>query len=231
MARKVYKFGSNPLINLGGVEDIIAAGGDQYWPTANATTTLVSTSVEDAVGGDGLEEIEVIGIVITNGRFLEVKELVVPTGQSLVTLENEFYRVYRGWGGDVGVDGVNAGAIAIKHGANVLAQINAGDGQTLQATYTIPEFEKQGMFLTGWNVSITKGGNASSVEASLQIRSAPGQSWRTIDRGGTSSLGAPYKEDWGKGLIYLPPGYDVRARVTDCTANATAVHGGIHFAA
>lgn len=226
MGRRVYKFGSNAEVDLGQTEDVIITGGDQYWPAANATTTLVSSSVEDAAGGDGLQLVTVTGIVIIDGKYVEVSEEVVPEGQGVVTLDNEFYRSYLGWGDDVGVTGVNEGNIDIKHGANILARIGAGDGRTLQAMYTVPEVEGRGLHLTGWDLSVSKGGNAAGVEFTLLGRPRPGCSWRTLDRAGISSQGGPYNHHWGRGVHYLAPGWDVRIRVTDCSANDTACHGG-----
>ncbi len=225
MARQVYKFGSLPSLAQSAVADLWVAGGDLYYPADNAETTLLSDSVEDAIAGTGGRSLTVQGIVRDPGPvYREVSEEVVPTGTDLVTLTNQFWRVYRAWVRGVGSGGVNAGDIDIKHGANVLARIGVGDGQTLQAAYTVPEFGRRGLHLLGWLVCPSKGGNVASIQAKLFARK-PGESWRVLDAGGTTSNGAAYSAKWGKRVNYMDPGSDIRIRITDNSANATAIHG------
>ena len=225
MARKIYKFGSLPTLAQSAVADLWVAGGDLYYPADNAETTLVSDSVQDAIAGTGARSLVVQGIVKgTDPIYREVEEEVVPTGTDLVTLENQFWRVYRAWTVGVGAGLVNAGDIDIKHGANVLARIAAGDGQTLQAAYTVPEFRNRGLHLLGWRVTPSKGGNVASIQAKLYAR-RPGESWRVLDAGGATSNGAAYFAAWGKRVNYMEPGSDIRIRITDNAANATAIHG------
>lgn len=225
MARQVYKFGSLPTLALGATADLWVAGGDLYYPAENAETTLLSGSVQDAIAGTGARSLTVQGIVKDAGPvYREVSEEVVPTGEDLVTLTTQFWRVYRGWARGVGSGGVNAGDIDIKHGANVLARIAAGDGQTLQAGYTVPEFGGRGLHLLGWRVCPSKGGQTASIQAKLYAR-RPGESWRVLDAGGATSNGAAYFAAWGKRVNYMEPGSDIRIRITDNVANATAIAG------
>ncbi len=224
MPREVHKFGSLATLASSATAELWSAGGNHTYPADNATTTLVSASAQDAVGGSGIESGVVQGIVRVGADFHEMTEPFVPLGQSVVTLQNEFWRVYRGWGDEVDSGVVNAGIISIKHGSTVIAEIPAGEGQTLMALYTVPEFENRGMRLTGWHFSVAKGGNAAGVECTLYTR-AFGKSWRNRDRAGITSNSVPFSIKWGKG-IYLAPGTDVRIRVTGNTANSTAIHGG-----
>lgn len=227
MPRAVHKFGSLATLAQSATAELWTPGGDITYPAANAVTSLVSASVEDAVGGDGIESGFVQGIVRVGSSFNEITEPFVPTGQSLVTLQSEFWRVYRAWGEEIDAGVVNLGNVDIKHGATVLARIGAGDGQTLMAAYTVPEHEDRGLHLTGWHFSVSKGGNLAGVQCTLFMREF-GRSWRVVDREGITSSSGPFEIRWKKGTtgLYCPPGTDIRIRVTDNTANATAIHGG-----
>ena len=225
MARKIYKYGYLPTLAQSAVADVWVVGGDLYYPAENAETTLLGASVQDAIAGTGARSLTIQGIVKgTDPVYREVTEEVIPTGEDLLTLENHFWRVYRAWVRGVGSGGVNAGNMDIKHGANILARIAAGDGKTLQAAYTVPEFKGRGLHLVGWRIGPSKGGNVASIEAKLFAR-RPGESWQVLDAGGATSNGASYRGDWGKRVNYMEPGSDIRIRVTDNAANATAIHG------
>ena len=225
MARQIYKFGSLGSLAQSAVADLWVKGGDLYYPAANAETTLLGDSVQDGIEGTGGRSLTVVGIVKDAGPvYREVSEEVIPTGTDLVTLTTQFWRVYRAWVRGVGSGGVNAGNIDIKHGANVLARIGAGDGQTLQAAYTVPEFRGQGLHLLGWRVDPSKGGNVAAIQAKLFAR-RPAESWRVLDAAGATSAGAAYFAEWGKRVNYMEPGSDIRIRITDNSANATAIHG------
>ena len=226
MGRRIYKFGSLASLAASATADLWAPGGDITWPADNAETTLVGTDAADAAGGTGAQLAVVDGIVKGSGPVYDrILEEVIPNGNGSRTLANQFWRVSRAYVKDVGSGGVNAAALDVKHGGTVLARIGAEEGQTLQAAYTVPMVQKRGLHLTGWKVTLTKGGNTAAIEVTLFAR-RPGESWRVLDRGGANSIGSFFENHWGRKVNYMAPGSDIRIRITDNTANATAIHGG-----
>ena len=123
---RVYrKFGENP--NASTSKALIwplNSSPDAYpWPTTAQTVDLTSSDPAD----NGM-------IILVQGLNAVGLEISEPTAVGTTTT-NTFYRVYR-----LIVTGttVNAGQIEAKHGADILAVIASGDGQTQQCFGTIP---------------------------------------------------------------------------------------------
>lgn len=166
----VLKFGRNSDSDTG--DDVWDGSAPYPFPSAAATTTLVSDSTNDTAAGTGAQTVVVKGL---DGDGVEVSETVTMDGTDAVTLSTEFWRINFMWNVDCGSGEINAGNIQAKHGATVISQMTASMGRTLQAVYTIPA----GQYgrLEGWRCSTDANASAKLL---LQFR-PEGKGWQTRD--------------------------------------------------
>ncbi len=219
----IRKFGENPNIAIAGTPaDVWDAGGVYTFPLAAAATTIVSDDTNDDDGGTGANTVTVIGQIAGN---VETEETVTMNGTDAVTLTNSFLRVYRAFVATVGSNNTNVGNIQVKHGATVLAQISADEGQTLMAVYTIPDIANafdQGTLKNWWCQASAQTTTVAVV--ALQIRK-PGEAWLAKDKASVAQ-GGSFSNEINE--IY-PSGTDIRIRVLNVTANSTAITGGFYI--
>jgi hypothetical protein len=167
----VRKFGRNEDVDSAAVEDIWDGGGTYTFPSAAAATTIVSDSANDKTASTGALTVNVFGL---DSNWLEVSETVTMNGTDAVTLSNEYLRVHRAYVVTVGSNETNVGNIQVKHGSTVLAQITAGNGQTLMAIYTMA-IAKVG-YVIGYYASVNKK-TTGAADILLKTR-ANGEAWR-----------------------------------------------------
>jgi hypothetical protein len=219
----VHKFGYNADVDAftSTAEDIIAAGGAQYWPAsgvAGASINITSDGAEDDVGGDGALTLTIQGLD-ANGRLQS--ETVIMTGAVAVNPSGTYLRIFRAWVATAGVTGTNEGNITIADGTGTFAYIIAGTGQTLQAAYTIPADYSAG-FLIQWYISIASR-TAAYIEATLRT-CTNGGAWRVQEWIGAHST-VPFVYAYPIPSRY-PPLTDIVATVADASADNLAVSGG-----
>lgn len=227
---RIHKFGETPDIDSTDTNEEVWDGTGAYpWPSANATTTVVSSSGDDAEAGTGAQRIAVYGISIDSGTgdWVEYREEVTLDGVTPVSLSRDYFRIYRAHTIQVGSGGQNAGNIDVKHGATVLARIRTGLGQTLMAIYTVPDtgwrgFDFSYARVVRWDATI---GAVSSARATvaLQIRQE-GEGWRTR-RIANISEGSGYDFDEPIGVI-VQPRTDIRLQVLNNGVNNSTIAGG-----
>lgn len=134
-----------------GTETVIMSGGitsGRYtFPTTATTMNVVSTSASD----DNTKRVTVSGL---DENYKPISEIVTLNGTANVTTTNQYLRIQR-----LSVSGSNSivGNVTIRN-ANVLGCLRDGDGQSLQAVYTIPA--GQTGYLTQISASVSKGGDA-----------------------------------------------------------------------
>ena len=219
----IRKFGENPDVDTTSLpEDLWDVGGTYTFPSAAAETTIVSDDAADDAAGTGARTVTVVGQIAGN---VETTEVATMDGATPVTLTNQFLRVYRLTVTTAGSGETNAGNIQVKHGATVLAQIAASEGQTLMAIFTVPDIANafdQGV-LKRWWCQISSNVDSVAVVA-LQIRE-PGGAWLTKDKASVSR-GGPFNAEIDE--LYAA-GADIRIRVLDVSANNTAVFGGFYL--
>lgn len=182
----VRKFGRNDDVDSAAIEDIWDVGGAYSWPAAAATTTIVSDSAEDKTGATGALTVAVFGL---DSSFNMINETVTMNGTDAVTLSSDYLRVYRAFVVTVGSNETNVGDIQVLHGATVLAQITAGNGQTLMCIYTTPRNFTG--YVLDYYASVNKK-NTGSVDIILKTRTEGG-AWRVRQvigsiSGGTSNV-------------------------------------------
>lgn len=213
----VRKFGHNADCDSG--DDIWDGSAPYPFPSAAATTTIVSDSAEDdPVKGDqsagtGAYLVEVQGL---DANYLELREQVTLNGIAAVTLQNQFLRAHRAIVLTGGTAGENAGNIQVKHGATVILQISAGMGQTLMTVYTLPA--NTWGWLCEWQV--TKDGAGSHTMA-LQVRPFGGM-WNTKELAILNPTGTTiFTHEWRPWARFAPK-TDFRVRAVS-GANAVDV--------
>ena len=222
LTRHMYKFGRNPDIDTTtDPEDIWDAGGIYGWPAAALTTTVAGATAADTATGSGMRAITVVGLD-SDWKWLEESAAMAGTGT--VTLSNSFLRVFRAFGTSAGTGGKNAGNIQVKHGATVLAQISAGNGQTLMAIYTVPADIKQAV-LTGVRLNIaTKVDTGASVFLYSRDNSVANPIWRVREAFGVTDT-APINNKYEESTTIFPAKTDIRLYVQEVAANNTDITG------
>lgn len=113
----VNKFGKNPAVGTGNIEDIWYTGGLYVWPTVASTLEAISASANDTAAGSGARVITVEGITIL-GAPLSVDITMNGTTVTTATTE-EFFRVNRAFVKDsgtyaTGMSGSHDGLITIR---------------------------------------------------------------------------------------------------------------------
>lgn len=220
MARVI---GRNPEIDSGtDKEDIWPVGGIYAWPSAAATTTIVSTSTDDTANGTGARTVRVYGIADAT-TYVPIIEDVTLNGTTPVTLQNQYYRINRVTVTTVGnADNANIGVIDIKHGATVICRMGAGTGVSLQALFTIPNIGQHRTYLVGFDGAVVAGSSSGiTVELYLETR-CPGMGWRIQDIIEPGSLGAAIYSEF-RAPVKLQPGSDIRIRKYNSTGNNLTV--------
>lgn len=166
------------VLNFGRNED--SDSGDDVWngsaaypfPTASATTTVVSSDAADDDGSTGATQVTVEGL---DANWALTTEVVTMNGTTPVELVTDLIRVNRVYVTGVGSGGANAGTIQVKHSSTVLAHIAIGEGESLSAIYSTPASTKS--YITGWSAA---NDGSASAKLALQVKDFGGM-WRTKD--------------------------------------------------
>lgn len=208
-------------------EDVWSPGGKVYLPSDVATTTIVSSSSEDLDLQTGAYEVYVEGLI---GGFVSASEVVTLNGTNAVTLSNGYMRINRAYVGQCGSAETNVGTIQIKHGANVLSEIQAGHGETQNAVYTVPVGYKG--FLKKFSVGVSDDQSGQYADAHLLVRSnvAPITGWRTV-RDNIVISGNLYHVDIPEYTALVRAGDDIVVRVFVVSSNDVRVYAefGLHL--
>jgi hypothetical protein len=225
----IFKFGQSTDVD--GVEDVWDGAGDTAaelqtynWPSAAATTTIVSSDSADVSTSIGASEVKVIGL---DDNLFHQHEYVTLNGVTPVQLVNDYKRVHRANVTKVGSNGVNVGEIDIRHGAgvvNTIARIDAGNGQTLMAVYTVPK-NWRNAWIRSWTASVRSDG-ATARAATLQFLTrgeSSDASWQVKDVCEVHSNGGAASIQYSN-PIPISPGSDIRICVVAISsANANVV--------
>jgi hypothetical protein len=155
--RTFRKFGENPDVDAG-TEEMWPLGTVRTLPTSAAVASTVSSDAADDLGSTGAEKIMIEGL---DSNYVEVSEEVTLNGVGAVTTTQTFLRVNRAYITQAGTGLVNAGNITVSVGGNAQAYIGAGEGQTLQSSYSVP---------AGHSVIIMCGDYMANASATASVR-------------------------------------------------------------
>lgn len=228
------KFGHNPTITTGtDPEDVWSGGGIyNFYPDTSKIIIVVSDSSADTVGGAGALTAVVIGL---DSAWNVQSETVVLAGSDSVALLKTYRRIYRAYVATAGSDGTNNGSLTFSIDQSVdtvAAIIAAGDGQTQQAIYTIPN-NKTG-YILNWYAGVSKGGGATVYggEVKLKTRTNPpwyalaGNAWQTKGQIELiTSGGSWWQHDYGIPAAVLPERTDIRIECVEVTGTLGIVGG------
>lgn len=139
--RTLYKFGYNPDVDT--VEETVWGNAGNYvWLDSAVTMFVSSTSANDTSDGIGARTILIQGL---DEDYNEIEETITLNGQTQVTTQLSYLRVYRAFvtlaGSNEGTSGViyigSSGATGGVPNSTVYASISIGN-QTQIAAYTVP---------------------------------------------------------------------------------------------
>ncbi len=177
VATVVDKFGYNGDVD--GAEDLIASGGDTYFPTtatAAADIDIVSGDTADTAAGTGARTITIIGL---DANYMYQEEDVSLSGTTDVHPVNDYIRIDRAFVKTAGTGLTNAGNIVIDDATGTFLTILAGAGQSEKAAYTVPRNFSNGYILR-WAMEMNRATNATAT-AALMVRPYGG-AWRYFRR-------------------------------------------------
>ena len=211
----VHKFGSTPAMSInteGSVWDI----NDSYYnwtalDTAN-NLSIVCSNASDVGAGHSLV---IEGLDANKDLQTETVSLSAQTG---ISTTNTFKRVNRAYFID-GSDQTNLGKITILNGANApVARINATEGQTLMAVYSVPN--NHTAYIKKGKMSIQSGGDATGR---MMVRYDGQNNFRISHIFEVAGDGGAYEYEFATPFaISANSDIDVRARVRSNNSRVTA---------
>ena len=139
--RTLYKFGYNPDVDTQ-EETVWGNAGNYIWLDSAVNMFVSSTSVNDSVTGTGARTILIQGL---DENYNEIEETITLNGQTQVTTQLSYLRIYRSFvtlaGSNQGTSGViymgSSGSTGGVPNSSVYASISIGN-QTQIAAYTVP---------------------------------------------------------------------------------------------
>lgn len=176
-AYTIDKFGYNGDVD--GAEDLIASGGNAYFPSAAvaaANIDIASSDGNDTADGTGARELTVIGL---DENYMLQSEDIPLNGTSDVHPVNDYIAIDRAFVKTAGTGLTNAGNIVIDDGTGTFLTILAGAGQSEKAAYTVPADYPFG-YICRWAVEMNRATTATAT-AALMVRPYGG-AWRYFRR-------------------------------------------------
>ena len=166
----VQKFGANPNVAAGTLEDIWYGGGmyTGFLTAASAIRIQAGGNTNDTAAGTGARSVMIIGL---DENWNEASEEVATNGTSASSATTTtFIRVYRAYIADVGTyGGANIADVVIETtGGTIVGAIEAVKGQTQLAIYAIPAGKKA--FVR--RISATVGGSKAAYVYFYQRQNA-----------------------------------------------------------
>lgn len=132
------KYAINDDVDSAAEEDIWSVGGSYVWPTAKQQMEVISSSVQDGVGGTGIQSVR---IHYLDDSFVEKTTDVTMNGTTAVpTSVSDIYRINRIRPLTVGTGLKAAGNIDVRNLADtpIYSRIATGFTKGRQLVYTVP---------------------------------------------------------------------------------------------
>jgi len=229
----INKFGHNPDVDTTTDPEDVWGGGGLYgfYPTTAQSIEVISDSTNDdgSPAGTGAQTVIIYGL---DSNWDRQDETVTLDGTTAVAIPGTWLRIYRVVVLTAGTVGTNAGnlTVRISGGGTTAAYIMAGDGQTQQAIYTIPN-GYTGFFIKGY-VGMSDGGSSVSRESvKFKWKARPNNgvngAWQTKGQIEVINDGTPYWQyRYGVPAGQLPEKTDIRIECVEVSADDIGVVGG-----
>ena len=178
--RWLRKFGMNHVVpgNSNPV-DIWPAASVRTLPSAAGTLSIVSTDADDTVLGKGGNTVTVQGL---DANYDEITETVDLAGLTPAVTSQSFLRVNRAFVATANAagtgNGFNEGEITVTRGSDIQAYIEATEGQTHQAMYTVPAGHT--LLIKGYRWTVGRMTGATDIQMKGEIQLFGTGSWRVI---------------------------------------------------
>jgi len=223
----VNKFGHNEAVPTPGA-DIWAGGGTYtFYPTTGQAMQVSSTSPLDTLTGTGARTLIVYGL---NSSWHEVSETVNLNGTTPAILNNTYIRMYRAVVLYVGTSESNVGGISVEEqggAGSTGAFIEAGDGQTQQAIYTIPK-GKTGYFIKGYVAlaNANKNGEDGTFQWKARLNNGFTGAWAVKGEMTLVNIGSSHwAYEYGVPAGPLPEKTDIKLEMTTASGIMDTVGG------
>jgi len=213
----INKFGKNEAATSG--EDVWAAGGAyNFYPDTARSMVVISTAGADSIGGSGALTVAVFGL---DSNWAEQADTVTMVGTDSVDLAGVWRRTFRAFVVSAGAADTNAGDISIRVAGEALvgAFIAAGEGQTQQAIYTIPD-GKTGYFIKGYVAFFNddKNGQDGLFQWQAKLNNGTNGAWLVKGEAGLINIGSSWWQyEYGIPAGPLPEHTDIRIRLVDAS--------------
>ena len=227
----INKFGNNPSSTTG--DDVWTGGGVYpFYPSIAVAVDIVSTSTDDDSGGTGAIQVTVQGL---DENWDEQTETVTLNGTGVVQLTNTYVRMFRAFVLEAGSSNTNIGNItcyARATGSGVTAgdvsiHIGAGNGQTQQTIYTVPN-GKTAYFIKGYVGMATSDKTAEDTifRWLMKFNNGINGAWLTQGEIGLVNLGSGHWQyEYGVPAGPLPEKTDIRIAIESASGTFDTVGG------
>ena len=192
--------------------------------------TLSSEDGADTSAGVGARTVCVEGL---DSNYDEYKVDLTLNGQSAVSIPEDLIRVHRVRVNTAGTSGSNIGNLHVGYGAVstgvpavTLGYVRAGENQTLQAIYTIPNNTTG--YLTDWEASMLRSGNNKSADVELYFRQS-GSVFQIKDHIGLINEGNSFVKNPYTVPQEIPQKTDVVIRTDVVSADDTDIAGAFNL--
>lgn len=205
------KFGDNDsVVGTGTLQDIWPLGTPRVLPAAAGVVSVVSDDATDDVGNTGAQILRVQGL---DEDYLEIQEDVNMDGATPAVTTAEFLRVNRAFVLTAGTAQHNNGNITCSIGGAAQAYIQALQGQTQQAMYTVPA--NKTYIQTRYAIGVGRMAGSSDCHFQGEIQAFGTNSWLTQSNVYLFS-GQSYTAQGG--AVLLPPKTELRIQTESSSA-------------
>jgi hypothetical protein len=159
---------------------------------------------------------------LSSANFLEISEAVNLNGQAAVTTTKEFLRINRMYGVAGGTTEQNVGNITASIGGNVQAVVEALEGQTHQALFTVPAGKT--FLVTDFEITVGRMSSSADIHAFGEVKVFGHNTWRVIEN---IYMATGQNFDTHRPVVPFPEKTEMRTSVhSDATAQMSAMFGG-----
>lgn len=218
-ASTVFKFGKNQDVDTGTTpEDVISWSGLKLFPNAASTISVVSTATTDTTGGTGINTLRLYGL---DADYNPVEEEVTMNGTTPVVTTNSFLRITRMYGTLAGSTQRADGTISATHSEGLISEIEIGDGQSGDCTYTVPAGHQ--LLVDRLTASLERSATGAAAEIHFEVKFYGENVWREQADVSLSAQGSSFVQRDTDLWFVIPEKTDVRVHISAVATNNTQI--------